>query len=95
MSHHARLGDRLPSRETLFGLAALAAIGAGGVIGMYIFARHPGAVSEPAAECQVAYRRAHTANDTAIVDAQTVTEGRGRIPGALNCGALRTSGELH
>jgi hypothetical protein len=61
----------------------------------FLTARHPGVVSEPAAECRAAYRLAHSATDTAIVDAQTISQGRAGIAIALSCGALRRTGELH
>jgi hypothetical protein len=63
-------------------------------ISEFAFARHPGFMSDPALACRAAYAHARTAQDSAVVDAQTVTEGRARVENALSCGAMRRSGEL-
>ena len=59
----------------------------------YLPARHPGMLTG-SEECLAAYRRARTAVDSAIVDAQRPVLLREKSPNAMNCGALRRSGHL-
>jgi hypothetical protein len=53
---------------------------------------HPGFAAHDAALCKASYSRAKTLQDTLVVDEQQSIE---KSPGALSCGALRKSGEIH
>jgi hypothetical protein len=44
---------------------------------------------EAASLCRANYRKAHTATDTSIVDAQTPISSRGHASAAMNCGTMR------
>jgi hypothetical protein len=85
------LRDRMPAPWILGALLAIAVLVTATV---FVSARHPGLLSEHAAECRENYRHALTANDSAIVDLQMAASSRDKGPGPLNCGTLRRSGEL-
>lgn len=57
-------------------------------------ARRPGFLSSGVPECRVAYERARTANDSAIVDVRHPSSGPQKDPNAPTCGTLRITGQL-
>ena len=67
-----------------------------GVAGAVWFRRsvHPGFATNAAAECRVAYRRARSASDTAIIDSRTPSTTVTRDANRPTCGTLRLAGEL-
>ena len=70
----------------------LGVVAAGAIGWMFFIGRHPGYGG--AEECRAAYRRAHTAADSALIDARAPIVRRTREPNVLTCGALRRSGEI-
>jgi hypothetical protein len=47
---------------------------------------------QAASLCRANYRKAHTATDTSIVDAQTPIISRGHASAAMDCGTMRKVG---
>ena len=56
--------------------------------------RHPGFLSQAAAECRRAYQRAQSPADSTLVDARQLGVGVKGDPTPLTCGSLRSNGEL-
>lgn len=86
--------DRLPPVGVLIAGALLLA---GMAVYVFAFSRHPGFLSLNAAVCREGYRRAHSAQDSALVDEQRPADGAGRgsIGYPVSCLVLRKSGEIH
>ena len=81
--------DRLLNGLSVLVLGVLVA---GMLAWFLLIARHPGVRGSE--ECRAAYRRAHSATDSAIIDARVPVASRTREAELPTCGTLRRSGEL-
>jgi hypothetical protein len=88
---HARVPRITPFTRTVI---ALIALGAFLFAWVYILARRPGAARLGVEECQVAYRSARTAQDSAIIDEQHPSTGPQKGPISPSCAVLRKTGAL-
>lgn len=78
------------SPATVFGIVMIAVVLAAW---LYIPARHPGR-SAAGVECIELYRQAHSAADTAKVDARLPFGGGAKQRYAASCGVMRQRGDL-
>ena len=87
----ARIRERAQTFVVVVSLGLLLA-----AIAVLLFqsARRPGFLSAGVPECRVAYERARTASDTAMVDLRHPSSGPQKDPNAPTCGTLRVTGQL-
>jgi hypothetical protein len=86
-----------PIRNAFHGLLLYGILGALLVAILAYFyrsAREPGFLSPGVPECRVAYQRARTAIDSAMVDVRHPSSGPQKDPNAPTCGTLRITGQL-
>ena len=80
--------------KTPLAVLAFVVLGGGFVVLWVERIRHPGFLSQAAADCRHAYQGAESPTDTAIIDARNVAAGVKGDPTTLTCGVLRHRGEL-